>query len=199
MESSVLQAIKQLGIDEMIEITDNISEADGFLALYSKLKKNSHIEAVAKSREIPIFVTKSTSLAQITKAIRALVNQHANLSKKIIEENEATSSEMIDALEEARLAIEQIVIPQGKSVQLLPRPPHIIQIQIGLIKKFKLKWEILDQDPTVCLRILPLQSGIREKTSVDVVDGSIKVKNLSSSDDIEGLQNGVARLPLLPE
>lgn len=58
MESSILQALKQLGIDEMIEITDNISEADAFLALSSKLKKNSQIQAVAKSRDIPIFVTK---------------------------------------------------------------------------------------------------------------------------------------------
>ncbi|XP_065013117.1 protein SEEDLING PLASTID DEVELOPMENT 1-like isoform X2 [Musa acuminata AAA Group] len=202
MESSILQALKQLGIDEMIEITDNISEADAFLALSSKLKKNSQIQAVAKSRDIPIFVTKSTSLVQITKAVGALVNEHANVSKYHKEEHEATSSEMVDALEEARLAVEQIVIPQGKSLQLLPRPPHIIPVQIDLIKKYKLKWEMVVQEPGVYLRIfpLPLQAGIGEKKSVDqVVDENIELDNLRNFGDTESSQSGVPRLPLLPE
>ncbi|XP_065043387.1 protein SEEDLING PLASTID DEVELOPMENT 1-like isoform X2 [Musa acuminata AAA Group] len=202
MESSILQALKQLGIDEMIEITDNISEADAFLALSSKLKKNSQIQAVAKSRDIPIFVTKSTSLVQITKAVGALVNEHANVSKYHKEEHEATSSEMVDALEEARLAIEQIVIPQGKSLQLLPRPPHIIPVQIDLIKKYKLKWEMVGQEPGVYLRIfpLPLQAGIGEKKSVDqVVDENIELDDLRSFGGTESSQSGVPRLPLLPE
>nr|XP_009404496.1 PREDICTED: uncharacterized protein ycf45 isoform X2 [Musa acuminata subsp. malaccensis] len=202
MESSILQALKQLGIDEMIEITDNISEADAFLALSSKLKKNSQIQAVAKSRDIPIFVTKSTSLVQITKAVGALVNEHANVSKYHKAEHEATSSEMVDALEEARLAIEQIVIPRGKSVQLLPRPPHIIPVQIDLIKKYKLKWEMVGQEPGVYLRIfpLPLLAGIGEKKSVgQVVDENIELDDLRSFGDTESSQSGVPRLPLLPE
>ncbi|URE08751.1 AAA domain (dynein-related subfamily) [Musa troglodytarum] len=192
MESSVLQALKQLGIDEMIETTDNISEADAFLALSSKLKKNSQIQAVAKSRDIPIFVTKSTSLAQITKAVGALVNEHANVSKYRKAEHEATSSEMVDALEEARLAIEQIVIPQGKSVQLLPRPPRIIPVQIDLIKKHKLKWEMVGQEPGVHLRIfpLPLQAGIGGKKSVDqVVDENIELDDLRSFGGTESSQS----------
>lgn len=53
-----MEAIKHLGIDEMIKITDNISEADAFIAWHAKLKKNSDIQAVAKSRGIPVFVTK---------------------------------------------------------------------------------------------------------------------------------------------
>ena len=53
-----MQAIKQMGMDEAIQLTDNLSEADAFLALHSKLKKNSQLQAVAKSRGIPIHVTK---------------------------------------------------------------------------------------------------------------------------------------------
>lgn len=45
-------------MDDVIGLTDNISEADVFLALHSKLKKNSQIQAVAKSRGVPIHVTK---------------------------------------------------------------------------------------------------------------------------------------------
>jgi hypothetical protein len=55
----VIQVIKQLRMDDAaIWLTDNISEADALLALQSKLKKNSRIQAAAKSHDIPIYVTK---------------------------------------------------------------------------------------------------------------------------------------------
>lgn len=50
--------IKQLQMDDAVQLTDNISEADALLALHSKLKKNSGIQAAAKSHDIPIYVTK---------------------------------------------------------------------------------------------------------------------------------------------
>lgn len=53
-----MQGIKQLNIDDTVEFTDNISEADVLLALQSKLKKNSRIQAAARSQGIPIYVTK---------------------------------------------------------------------------------------------------------------------------------------------
>ncbi|XP_026658768.1 protein SEEDLING PLASTID DEVELOPMENT 1 isoform X2 [Phoenix dactylifera] len=143
-ETSVLHAIKQLEMGEMITLTYNISEADAFLALHSKLKKNLHIQAFAKSRNKPIFVTKTNSLVQITKAIRGLINQRADGFKAFEAEEKVSLSEKTDALEETRLAIEQVVIPRGKSMQLLPRPSHIISIQIDLIEKYKLKWELVD-------------------------------------------------------
>lgn len=55
----MIQVIKQLRMDDAaIWLTDNISEADALLALQSKLKKNSRIQAAAKSHDIPIYVTK---------------------------------------------------------------------------------------------------------------------------------------------
>ena len=54
----MIQGMKQLKIDDAIEFTDNISEADAMLALQSKLKKNSRIQAAAHSHGIPIYVTK---------------------------------------------------------------------------------------------------------------------------------------------
>lgn len=52
--------MKQLKIDEAIGFTDNISEADVLFALQSKLRKNSRLQAAARSRGIPIYVTKVT-------------------------------------------------------------------------------------------------------------------------------------------
>lgn len=53
-----MQGIKQLKMDSTVRLTDNIGEADALLALQSKLKKNSHIQAAAKNLHIPIYVTK---------------------------------------------------------------------------------------------------------------------------------------------
>jgi hypothetical protein len=53
-----LQAIKQLELEDMITLTYNISEADAVIALQSKLKKNSQIQAAVKSQDIPVFFVK---------------------------------------------------------------------------------------------------------------------------------------------
>jgi len=45
-----LQAIKQLELEDIVTLTYNISEADAVIALHSKLKKNSQIQAVVKSQ-----------------------------------------------------------------------------------------------------------------------------------------------------
>lgn len=195
-----MQAMKQLGMDEMIELTDNISEAGAFLALHSKIKKNSQIQAVAKSRDIPIFVTKTNSLMQITRALRALINEHVKVFNDVEAEDGVYSLEDKDALEEVRLAIEKVVIPKGEHMQILPRPPHIIALQIDMIERYKLKWEKVGKELDACLVIFPRQPDTREKRRADQVNDSCsEVEDMTGSYDISGSQNGVARLPLLPE
>lgn len=63
-------------------------------------------------------------------------------------------------LQEARVAIEQVVIPKGKPVELLPRPSPIITLQVDLIQKYQLRSETVGQEPEDRLRILPFQAGI---------------------------------------
>lgn len=53
-----MQAIKQLEMEDIVALTYNISEADSVIALQSKLKKNSQIQAVVKSQDIPVFFVK---------------------------------------------------------------------------------------------------------------------------------------------
>ncbi|MQL69388.1 hypothetical protein Taro_001671 [Colocasia esculenta] len=99
LEASVVQAIKQLRLDGEIKLTDNISEADACLALHSKLKKSSRIQAAAKSNDIPIYVTKASSLLQIAKALGALVAEHGNAFQDAEGEDNTSSLEKADALE----------------------------------------------------------------------------------------------------
>ncbi|KAH7658112.1 P-loop containing nucleoside triphosphate hydrolase protein [Dioscorea alata] len=190
-ETIVLQAINQLGMDEIIQLTDNISEADAFLALHAKMKKNSQLQAAAKSHGIPIYVTKMSSLVQVTKAIRALTSELTSGQKDLKAEENMSSSEKADALEEVRWAVEHIVIPRGENVQLLPRPSQIISVQIDLIENYKLKWERVGEEPNMYLRVLPFHFNT-DKTKPEL-------KELSITDDVNNMTNGVVRLPLLPD
>ncbi|XP_031265130.1 uncharacterized protein ycf45-like isoform X1 [Pistacia vera] len=201
LEASVIQGIKQLKMDAAVELTDNISEADALLALQSKLKKNSRIQAAAKSRDIPIYVTKTSSLVQITKAIRALVNDHADGLKDHGSEDKINLSEKIDALEEARIAIEQVVIPKGEAVELLPRPYYILSLQLDLIRKYQLQSERVGKDPEARLCILPFQTKLDEPRNGDeTVDLDIGFDDfIGSESDSNGTLYTVDRLPLLPD
>ncbi|XP_059277166.1 protein SEEDLING PLASTID DEVELOPMENT 1 isoform X2 [Lycium ferocissimum] len=161
-EASVMQGMKQLNIDDAIEFTDNISEADVLLALQSKLKKNSRIQAAARSHGIPIYVTKTSSSTQLTKAMQALISDFADGFEFLESEAKTNESEKIDALEEARIAMERVVIPKGEPVELLPQPSNIILLQKDLIRKYKLKSERIGTGTDVRLRILPFNNASDE-------------------------------------
>ncbi|KAM1449028.1 hypothetical protein ACFX1R_008889 [Malus domestica] len=202
LEASVIQVIKQLKMDEAaVQLTDDISRADALLALQSKLKKNPRLQAVAKSYGAPVYVTKSNSLVEIRKAVRALTSDHKDGLKDYGSVDNVKSSEKIDALEEARIAIEQVVIPKGEPVELLPRPSHIMSAQMDLIRKYQLEAERIGKEPDVRLRILPFHSTAIEENHtsskrVGADDG------LDDFLDTNGNTNGsllVDRLPLLPE
>lgn len=193
--------IKQLQMDDAVQLTDNISEADALLALHSKLKKNSGIQAAATSHDIPIYVTKTSSLVQITKALRALIDDHTGEFRDFRSEDKINLSEKIDALEEARVAIEQVVIPKGESVELLPRPSYILSIQIDLVRKYQLQYQQVGKEPDACLRILAFQTRPHEpRNSGETFDEDIEFDEfLGSTSNSNGTPYTVDRLPLLPD
>ncbi|CAN1133805.1 Protein SEEDLING PLASTID DEVELOPMENT 1 [Linum perenne] len=199
LEASVIQVINQLEVP--VQLTYNISEADGLLALQSKIKRNLKIQAAAESHNIPIYVTKTSSLVQVTKAIKALINDRdADGSKDFISDNDGKSSEKMDALEETRIAIEEVVIPKGEPVELLPRQSHIIPLQMNFIQGYKLQSEIIGTGPEARLRILPYTTQ----------NDNAKSNNGNADDDYDdylpaanGETNGsiytVDKLPFLPD
>ncbi|KAH0467556.1 hypothetical protein IEQ34_002589 [Dendrobium chrysotoxum] len=199
-ETSILQAVKQLEMEETIVLTDNISKADAVLGLHSKLKNNSQIQTLARSYDIPIYVTKKNALIQMTKAIQALINDHFQPATVFDAKSQVTLSEKTDALEEARLAIEQEVISTGKAVQLLSRPPQILSAQIKLIEGYKLKWEKIGQEPNISIRVLPDHLESRNKSPTEEAEEMMNIfDDLSSTGEANVPENGVTRLPLLPD
>ncbi|KAK9088992.1 hypothetical protein Scep_028074 [Stephania cephalantha] len=218
LEASIIQVLRQLKADDAVELTDNISEAHALLALRSRLKKNSGIQAVVKSHYLPVYVTKTSSLVQITKAIRSILSEHADGVKDSLAEDKTRSSEKIDALErkrhtdfhikgsdvniywqEARLAIERVVIPKGEPVDMLPRPDHIISIQIELVQKYHLRHEKIGKDPDFHLRILPFPSRMDDSGLHEINDKDKEFEESSMSGDENASVFSVDRLPLLPD
>ncbi|XP_057539446.1 protein SEEDLING PLASTID DEVELOPMENT 1 [Amaranthus tricolor] len=201
LEATVVQGIKKLNLDDEVELTDNMSEADVLLALQSKLKKNPGIQAVAKSHDKPLYVTKTSSLVQITKALRTLMADYEDSSMSFESEGRFKSSERIDALEEARIAIEKVVILKGETVELLPRPSHILSLQVDLAQKYQLQSEIVGLGPESRLRIIPVYTNTNGKQKDrEVADD---VTTIDESLDIDDNANGslytLDRLPLLPD
>ena len=152
-------------LDQVIEVLDlpvmltkDLDEADAVMALRSQIKHHSKLRNIAKDRHLPIYTVKSNTIPQITRVFRQILN----LDDPNIPEatdlrlfSTAGSDDEIEALEEARLAVEQIVIPKGQPVELLPRSAKVRKMQHELIEHYHLQSDSFGDEPNRRLRIYP--------------------------------------------
>jgi stage III sporulation protein SpoIIIAA len=150
------QVIRTLNLP--VTLTKDIDDADAVLALRSHLKNHSKLRHLAQNRQVPIHAVKSNSVPQIIRALQRMLNM------EVTEEDEPLSLSLfsrngddneIEALEEARLAVEQIVIPKGQPVELLPRSPQVRKMQHELVEHYRLKSSSFGDEPNRRLRIYP--------------------------------------------
>lgn len=214
LESDVLQVAEVMGLENEIDVTGDIGTADAILASSAELKRNPWIRGVAKFHQLPVFVLKSNTMAQMWKAVRMILGMDSfGATKKLpskdvldididVEDDAPSrkpSLEELDALEEARLAIEYIVIPGGEPVELLPRRSDIIARQLELVESYQLAAENSGTEMNPRLQILPVRSK-RTMTSIQAKSGSNSRKR-ATFDVLDGGPKGTtfSRLPLLPE
>ncbi|XP_024029170.1 uncharacterized protein ycf45 isoform X4 [Morus notabilis] len=104
---------------------------------------------------------------------------------------------------EARLAIEQVVIPKGEPAELLPRPTRIMTLQLDLIRRYQLEAERIGSGAETRLCILPLHVRKNEEDDTKQNDMSVSDSELDDFVNSKGNTNVspycVDRLPLLPE
>ncbi|KAF2295580.1 hypothetical protein GH714_033231 [Hevea brasiliensis] len=212
LESDLLQVAKVMGLEDNVDVTDDIETADAILASSSEMKHNPWIRGVAKFHQLPVFVIKSNTMAQMVKAVRTILGfeSFGPTSKRPIKgsldieiEDDAPKRkptlEEIDALEEVRLAIEYIVIPGGEPVELLPRCSEIIARQLELVESYQLTAENSGTELNPRLQILPLKTN--KKTSSKSPKSCSTLQKETSSKSLTGSSGGtsVSRLPLLPQ
>jgi hypothetical protein len=141
-----------------VVLTKDIDSADAILALRAHVKSHSKLRHVAKARQVPIHMIKANSIPQIIRALRRLLDMDEPATTDERELSLYTHSgteDEIDALEEARLAVEQIVIPRGQPVELLPRSAKVRKMQHELVEHYRLKSDSFGDEPNRRLRIYP--------------------------------------------
>ncbi len=145
-----------MALDLPIILVRDIHQADVLLTPRVQARQNPKVRQMAKSRQIPVYTVKGNTLPHITRALRRLLRlddgepgEDWPLLTQGREEDE------VEALEEARLAVEQIVIPTGQPVELLPRPPAIRKMQHELVEHYRLRSDSFGEEPNRRLRIFP--------------------------------------------
>jgi stage III sporulation protein SpoIIIAA len=139
-----------------VVLTKDMDSADAVLALRTHIKNHAKLRQVAKVRQLPIYSVKSGTIPQLTRTLRRMlklddVPDVADLSLF----SRDGSEDEIEALEEARLAVEQIVIPKGQPVELLPRSSKVRKMQHELIEHYRLRSDSYGDEPNRRLRIYP--------------------------------------------
>lgn len=133
----------------------DIDNADMVLTLRSHLRSNSKLRQLIETRTIPVHTVKSNTLPQITRALRRMLHLDEPLAD-MQDFAYGDSEDELEALEEARLAVEQIVIPKGQAVELLPRSSSIRKMQHELVEHYQLRSDSFGVEPNRRLRIYPL-------------------------------------------
>ncbi|MGF1477997.1 MAG: R3H domain-containing nucleic acid-binding protein [Cyanophyceae cyanobacterium] len=154
--SQLEQVIKVLNLP--IVITKDLDSADAVLALRSHIKNHAKLRQMAKMRQLPIHAVKASTMPQITRALQRILNiddgQNPETTDLRLFTRSGSDDEM-EALEEARLAVEQIVIPKGQPVELLPRSAKVRKMQHELVEHYRLQSDSFGEEPNRRLRIYP--------------------------------------------
>jgi stage III sporulation protein SpoIIIAA len=150
------QVIRTLSLP--VILTKDIDHADAVLALRSHVKNHSKLRHIAKARQVPIHTIKASTIPQIAHGLRRMLDMDDAGAPGMADLNlfsGSGSDDEIEALEEARLAVEQIVIPKGQPVELLPRSPIVRKMQHELVEHYHLKSRSFGDEPNRRLRIYP--------------------------------------------
>jgi stage III sporulation protein SpoIIIAA len=154
--SQIEQVIEVLNLP--IILTKELQNADAVIALRSQVKTHSKLRQVAKGRHIPIYGIKSNTIPQISRILQRILGMddtNTSESTDLRLFSRSGSDDELEALEEARLAVEQIVIPTGQPVELLPRSGKVRKMQHELVEHYRLHSDSFGEEPNRRLRIYP--------------------------------------------
>lgn len=125
-----------------INITKEIQYADAILAIENLVKNNRRLKQISYSRKTAVYTIQRHSLLEIVKALQRLDNKYetfAPIKKQTIRKaTRIIDKELLTPLEETRLAIEEIIIPNHKILDLLPRTSSVRKLQRDLVKHYQL-------------------------------------------------------------
>jgi hypothetical protein len=142
-----------------VVLTKDIDGADAILALRAHMRKHANLRRMAENHQVPIHMIKANTIPQVTRTLRQVLGMdELGITDEYSLGGRAQSGDEedeIDALEEARLAVEQIVIPKRQPVELLPRRASLRKMQHELVERYRLNSSSFGNEPNRRLRIYP--------------------------------------------
>ena len=141
-----------------VQLCDAVEEADAVLAVRQQLGRDPQVRRSAQAASVPILVIKADTLPQIQRGLERLLQRRGG-DDPAAEPGSAAASgsgdDELAALEECRLAVEQLVLPQGRPVELLPRSPRVRQLQAELAAHYQVATAEFGSGSQQRLRIFP--------------------------------------------
>ena len=143
--------------DWSIQAVDDLVQADVVLSVRQGLGRQPELRRQAREAGVPILVIKSDTLPQVERALeRLLMRRDSGLPHRdSADSGDGDQSDASAALEECRLAIEQVVVPQGRPVELLPRTEEVRQMQSDLVTRYRLRSDVYGTSGQRRLRVFP--------------------------------------------
>ena len=137
-------------------VVEDLSEADVVLSIRQGLSHQPTLRRQARDQKIPILVIKSDTLPQVTRALERLLSRRENATAEAASSlDPGSQDDELAALEECRLAVERVVMPQGRPVELLPRSERVRRMQADLVSRYRLRSDVFGQAEGCRLRVFP--------------------------------------------
>jgi len=135
-----------------LEVVDDPEGAELMLSLRGQLGREPALRRRAQALGLPILVIKSESLHQLQRALERVSDRRPSVTSAggVTGLDDAHA-----ALEECRLAVEQVVLPQGRPVELLPRSEPVRQMQAELVNHYRLRSAVFGRGQQQRLRVFP--------------------------------------------
>jgi stage III sporulation protein SpoIIIAA len=138
-----------------VEVMGNVDRADVVLSVRQELGRDPHVRRQAQELGLPILVIKSDALPQLQRALERLVQRHRPAALPPTNSGAGAMDDAHAALEECRLAVEQVVLAQGQPVELLPRSAAVRQQQAELAARYRLRTAVFGHGEQQRLRVFP--------------------------------------------
>ncbi|MEB3200873.1 MAG: AAA family ATPase [Synechococcaceae cyanobacterium] len=148
-----------------IEVVTEALQADAVLSLRGALGRHPAERRQAQELGLPILVIKSDNSHQLQRAVaRLLERRRSGMAAELPEPPSASGvgggggGDVDDAhagLEECRLAVEQVVLREGRPVELRPRSERVLQMQAELAGRYRLHSAVFGRPPLQRLRVFP--------------------------------------------
>jgi hypothetical protein len=162
--------------DLAVQRVEVLDQAEAVLAVRQRLGFDPQVRRLAHRQGLPILVIKADTLPQIQRGLERLLARRGAPAGPGIGQGRPESSwanpaagqipsqpssqltsqdDSLEALEECRLAVEQVVLAQGRPIELLPRHDAIRALQAELVASYGLASAVFGRGDQQRLRVFP--------------------------------------------